>query len=428
MIKHGNLFFSTRKNATNNTTNNTSNDSSNTIYNNINNNISGLFLYDIFENVIEYLDPISIVNLTESCKKLSDLYYVNEKIINKNIVSKIFKHFNLNNPKNYMNCMSLYDLKHFKAHSYNIYKYFCNHRNSNISDFLIYYIENVTSFEPNLLLKYLISLCDKKIYFCNRNTDCQLKYKLTTNDIIYLLTFSNYSDFCIFLHHFEIKPNLISYIIKEMIVQKNNKSNKNFTEKITKSLDYYFYKFLFGRYISNKTFSLFLNHIVSTVIQYNEIQFFDFIIFKKRRYETENRNRFELNYQMLIINAIESNNIVALNKIWDEYLFDAQNDNVLIITPELITMVCKNGWFDILEWVVNNLLLHSINLKSYISSIKQGLFIYAYTISDNPVKNFSQLSFLSNFLSFENKQLLNNDLKLVSQTNKTLNQIYIIEF
>lgn len=403
-----------------------------------------LFTYDIFENIITYLDPISITNLLNTCKNAENVYYGNIRLINRIIIEKIFDYFNLwkvkkqnNNKLSYLNCLDLYELNFLKKQSYNIYKYFYNHKDSNIGDFLIYHIEHVCKYEPNIFFKYLVSLCDRKIYFQPINISPYKisKYKIMTNDIIYILTYANYMDFCILLEHFEIKPNMISYIIKDIINQKINKSEIDIDEKLYKCIDFYFYKFLFGG-TPNKTFNLFLNHIITIVLQNKENLLIDYVMSKKRMY---NRNNIELNYQMLITTAIECNNLDGLQTIWNEYLFDNSNiyvgpnpdtkdSHIIIISSELITTVCKNGWFEMFRWIVEILLGDTINLKNYISSVLDGIFMYAYSMNNDKYKNFENLLFLSNYLSMENKKILDDNMYVIYRTNRSNNKIKIIKF
>ena len=395
-----------------------------------------LFIYDIFENIIEYLDPISTLNLIMSCKGTNDIYYLYPKLINKKVIYKIFNYFNLwkcieNKEKNFtefINCLNLYEINYLKKHSFNIYKYFYNHTDSNIGDFLIYHIENSYSYEPTDFFRYLVSLCDKRIYYQTNYANDMDCLKLSTNDIIYILTYCNLNQFIILLEHFNIKSNLIAYIIKEMLITSKKKIDNNnlinTNEKIYKSLEYFFYKHIFG----HKNFNLFLNHIIITLLEYNKNEFIDFILLKRRRYRP---NEIELTYQSLIVAAIESNNIQGLQMIWSEYNRDNEYNQidvfenfVLVITPDTLTKICKNGWFFMLNWVVDNLLQSTINLSGYITAIRNGIFLHEIFINQNPNDNkdcdFSELLFLRNYLTQENKDMINNEISIIYKTNRAI--------
>lgn len=413
-----------------------------------------LFVYDIFENIINYLDPISISNLTSTCKGMNYIYYSNIKLVNKKIVYKIFNYFNLwksadlqqnylTKQKNFnslINNIDLYELNYLKQQSCNIYKYFYNHPESNIGDFLIYHIEHSHSYEPNNFFKYLISLCDKRIYYqpnCEKITNKNVvKYRLSTNDILYILTYCNLAHFSILLEHFHIKSNLISYIIKEMLSTSKKQINNNLidtNEKIYKSLDYFFYKHVFGR----QNFNLFLNHIIVTFLEQHQNDFINFIFIKRRRYRP---NEIELNYQSLIIAGIESNNFKGLETVWSEYKreneseFRNNSDNddriqifenfILIITPETITKICKNGWFSMLKWVVENLLETTINLSGYITAIRDGIFLHEISINQslnkNQNRNFEELLFLKDYLTKQNKDIINNEIDIIYKSNRAV--------
>lgn len=418
------------------------------------NNECILFQYDIFETVMEYIDPITVDNLINTCEASKNLYYSNIKLINKLLVQKTLYFFKLLKPgsniRHYLNCLDTYELNYFKSHCHNIFKYFHNHPESTIGDFLIYHIENVYRYEPNHFFKYLITLCDKKIYFQppyqtihnnnNDNSTAVMKYKLNTNDIIYISTYCNYNDYCIILEHFEIKPNMISYIIKDLLIQKRNKKNAkdaiiDIDEKIYKSLDYFFYKYVFGRHVRTSNFNLFLNHILLTLLQNGENDFINFIMERKARYQRQQYNRIELNYQTLITTAIESNNLKGVKIIWsvlNRNLELDQNDDMIIITAELITNICKYGYFKMLNWVVETLLSNIINLKSYISAIQDGIFLYSYSYfrddNSNNEKKLNELLFLNDYLSKENKTILNDHINMIVKTNRTPNDIELIKF
>lgn len=423
-----------------------------------------LFIYDIFENIINYLDPISISNLTSTCKGTSNIYYSNIKHINKKMVNKIFNYFNLwkitelqqnhltkqKNFNSFINNLDLYELKYLKQQSCNIYKYFYNHPESNIGDFLIYHIEHTYPYEPNDFFKYLISLCDKRIYYqpnCEQIKNINdkinvLKYRLSTNDILYILTYCNLAHFSILLDHFHIKSNLISYIIKEMLLASKKQINNNLidtNEKIYKSLDYFFYKHVFGR----QNFNLFLNHIIVTFLEQHQNDFINFIFIKRRRYRP---NEIELNYQSLIVAGIESNNFLGLQTVWSEYNreneseYGNENDDhiqifenfILIITPETITKICKNGWFSMLKWVVENLLQSTINLSGYITAIRDGIFLYEISINQgnlnkNQNRNFEELLFLKNYLTKQNKDIINNEIDIIYKSNRALHNKKFIQ-
>lgn len=422
-----------------------------------------LFIYDIFDNIIEYLDPISILNLVYTCKEINNVYNTHSKLIDKKIIYKIFNYFNLwklqiqrekeikkkQNFTEFINRLNLYEINHLKHQACNIYKHFYNHPQSNIGDFLIYLVEHTHRYEPDIFLKYLVTLCDKRIYYQTKhnNNNNIVKYRLSTNDILYILTYCNLSHFIILLEHFQIKSNLISYIIKEMLLalKKQLENYYNFidiNEKIYKSLDYFFYKHVFGR----QNFNLFLNHIIVTLLEHNKNEFVDYILLKRRRYRP---NEIELTYQSLILAAIESNNIKGLEMIWNEHNRDNHNnkynryndddeennqneDNVqifekfiLVITPEILTKICKNGWFNMLKWIVDNLLQNTINLCGYIKAIKDGLFLYEICINQNNDENFNELLFLKNYLTPHNMGVINNQIDIICKSRSFNNKKFI---
>jgi hypothetical protein len=351
--------------------------------------------YDTFSILTDYLDIDSIINILLTSKSNYDTYYkYSKKYTSRIFIKKIIKYF-----LEYEYKISIDDDKyddHIRK-LFKFYKYFKHHANSSYSDYLIFIVENNDSRDTSfntMLFELIISKCTFDIS-SNNQTRIEIyknisKTKISFQDMIYICTYAQIEQLCIIMKLFCIPSSILFYII-------NSNHNKDKIDKITKCIDYLFYKHYFGNF--NNIDSMYFHQIIYHFIQYNKIDIVEYIFQKKTFYKFSN-----IDYQLLIDNCIKNDNLPMLNIIFN----NANIDNArIIITHFNIKYLCQRGSFYCLGWIIDNMLGNLINANGYIKSICEGIYILMKNKSLYN-KYISEIKHLKKYLSQDNKIIINN--------------------
>lgn len=340
-----------------------------------------MLIYDLFEHVIQYLDYKSTINLLKSCK-LYYSYYDNNKIyINKILINKIFEYFYI--PKIKLaklpkkeNILLLKQLQY-------IFEHFYMHRTTKYVNMLHFIIENENKFEignenkseieiennVNFLYKTLLELCIQK----NSEEDNYQAY-VTSSDLKYLLIHGNKYQLQLLLKKFYVDSKIVFLVLKDLLSKNNqNFDNRCDYDNIIILIRYFFYKFSFNRNIETTprmTFNIidtkFLYTIINLVIQNSRYKksVFKIIVDLIKKYN------IPINHFQLIESCIISDNLDIFKYLITK--FDTNNYSIMI-RPHYIKLLIKNGNFEFLEYIVENLLGQFINLDLYVKNLYSGI-------------------------------------------------------
>lgn len=358
----------------------------NVIDKNYNKLLSNLFCFDIFLELIKYLDISDIYNLFIVSKGLyKNLYLKNKFYFNKVLINKILCYFDLDRPIKLQDN----DINNVYNVLMKTYQHFKYHRCSFRIDFLVYMLEN--NLDCDILFEYYANLCEYKNEYKNMsNVDLNGVY---LNDIIYIFKHCNYNQLKIILRIFTIPIKILDFIIDDT----GNLDDKKFMLII----DYIFYKHCFGSFDQNCKDNI--HNIIMNFVVNKKTKLLQYFLENKRRYNCI------LEYQVLVNKIINIQDKTHLELILNELKYDniklsksGYNENFVIIRTSLIKKICKGGNFEYLKYLVDEILGDFINYKLYINSICEGL--------ENLV-NVENIDYLSSVLNDKSKYIINNHLK-----------------
>jgi hypothetical protein len=379
--------------------------------------------YDLFDQVIKYLDYNSIINLLNSCKLYYNYYNDNKTYISKILINKIFEYFYIPETKlSHLSQIEKYVL--LKQLQY-IFKYFYMHRTTKYVNMLHFMIENKNKFETNdkvsFLYKVLLDLCVQKRTNSNSESDnksnkildsfsCQ-SY-VSPSDLKYLLIHTNKYQLQLLLEKFHVDSKTILLVLKELLSKRLHRHNNDkFDNNIVILIKYFFYKFSFNKTASGMTFSVidtkFLYTIIELIIQSTRHKnyIFKVIIDLIKKYN------IQINQFHLIEFCIISNNINAFKYLIKT--FDTNNYSIMI-RPYYIKSLLKNGHFDFLEYIIEKLLGQFINLDLYVQNLNSGILKFYEN------KNFIRTK------TMQMEQFYHNICHLLSDSNQKLIQKSIL--
>ena len=314
--------------------------------------------YDILDNVINYLDINSTINLLLVSKNIYNNYRYNKhyEIV---MINKMMNYFpSLSRLKIDYKTMDndkiddkiddkIYDIYNCLN---NIYYYFNKHRDTSLSDILIYLCDIKKS--DRWIFKFIISHC----YF-TRNGD-HVYNAIRADDLIYLLMYSE--NISIITKYIVVDAIILLNVIRYKINAKNKKD-------VLLLVNYLLFKHFFrtSEYIEDV-----ITDIVCEVIKINDLSMLD-EIFKKQTFY-----KFRLNYQKIITSCIEQRNIDCFNLINIKYKEQIQylkerNQAIrlVMITKESVRYLMKKKSYNMLSLVIELYLKELINMNGYINEI-----------------------------------------------------------
>lgn len=337
--------------------------------------------YDIFDDIIQYLDIESSRSLLLSSKNIYAIYRHNKhyEVV---MIEKIIKYFtSLTKLKFEYKTLSEEQIHEVYNTLNSLYNYFKKHQHASISDFLLYLCDSNLS--DNNLFESLISHC----YF-SKNGD-YIYNAIRADDLIYLLTFSK--NVHIITTYIYIDPVILLHVIKYKISIYDKKSTSYL-------LKYLLFKhfFRYSEYVED-----IMSELLCEVIKYNEISLLNEIYDKQKMY------KFNLNYQMIINCCIQQKNIVCLELIHSKMLIQNQHlrntgriPQPILITKESVRSLMKNKGYVMLSKIIELYLKDLININGYVNEI---IYNFDYTNKD--------CLKLMDYLNPKNKNIITNRIK-----------------
>lgn len=303
--------------------------------------------YDILDKIIEYLDVNQTINFLMSSK---DIYYSYRP-------NKHFEIVMINKIKMYFNSLRKieFDFQHINVHEVytclnKVYYYFNKHRDTLLSDMLIYLCDLKLS--DTFLFQHIISHC----YFSK--TGEHVYNAILADDLLYLLMYSeNTKDITKYIF---IDAIILLHAIKYKISSKDKNG-------ILALFNYLLFKHFFrtSEYVED-----IITDIMCEVIKIGDMSILDELYKKQTFY------KFKLNYQKLVRSCIEQNNITILEAI--NIKLKDQNDYLrernltikpLLITKESVRYLMKRKSYKMLSRVIELYLMELINMNGYINEI-----------------------------------------------------------
>jgi hypothetical protein len=366
-------------------------------------NINIFLTFDILNILIKQLNIDDIINLILTNKKVYNIYTLNKIYINKIIIKKIFQYFKFNMKliTNMIQQISYKEISEISKIVFKKYNYFKRHMFCYKSDFIIFMLENNIS--SDILFDFYISAC-KFVSYVNDNSNIKIIRYNESNDIFnfddlfenqtcmeevisiydmtYILEKSNLNQLKLLFEKFTIPITMLSDIIKQTLKTDMYKEK----DKITLCIDYIFYRYCF-KTINNNVKRI-INYIVVYIVYYKQTSLLKYFLQKKNYYNHTNI----LDYQYLINKCIEYEDITHLKLL----LKENKNESIdfkrfVIINDKIIMKLCKEGSFEYLKYIIDNLLGVYINSNLYIESICEGLKCMNLSINKDKVKDLKKI-------------------------------------
>jgi|LakMenEpi03Aug12_release.lakeMendotaPanAssembly.Ray.scaffolds.fasta_scaffold161221_2 hypothetical protein len=312
-------------------------------------NIS-MISYDILDNIINYLDVDSIINLIVSSKELYSIYRHNKhyEIVMINKMIKYFsslKRFEINYRK-----MNDDDINELYICLNKIYNNFNRHKNASLSEMLVYLCDNNMSHK---------NIFEKIISYCYFTKNGEYVYNaIRADDLLYLLTFCK--GILLITKYIYIDAVILLNVIKYKISTKNK-------EDTLFLFNYLLFKhfFRYSEYIED-----IITDIVCEIIKYDDILILDEI------YKKQNMYKFKLNYQKIINSCIRQKRLECLElahvKMSEQnQLLSGSNIPIqpLMITKDYVRIIMKKKAYFMLSRVIELYLSNIINMNGYVNEI-----------------------------------------------------------
>lgn len=382
---------------------------------------------DIIYNIIKFSDYKSSKNFLLTCKYIYNEYDSHISYFYTLFLKQIFKHFHLK-PKLLLS-LNTYDKKSTSYITMNkIYNYFYYHNHSSIIDFIIFIIEHNENFcnnskkrieidisssnsknsilkETSPIFSILIDMCKFNFFNPLSSKSVWNRQNISINDMKYILTYCNINQLNIILNKYPIHSSIIAYSIHE-ILEDHIKCKKFITaHKIQLLINYIFLKFCFNNKF-NQIDNMYLHKILNSFIKSNQTNYFNYIFLKKNKYN------ISLEYQILLNDCIQFDNLNAFKIILEEYYQssnDFANSNKKIpnymISCDNLQYLCKKGSFEFVTYIYTDCLKNIMNTEIYINSIISGLKEY---ITLNKKTDYK---ILYKYISMSNQNKIEKDLK-----------------
>jgi hypothetical protein len=360
-------------------------------------------LPELFEHLVTHLDSYSIINLIFTSRDLYIRYAYSNYTVTK-LISKILDDLNIKLP--ILRIYSQLDIKEQRLIFHDIISiclYF-NHFPKNsfgLGDLIIYLVDRNKTYNTSyILFEQLLIQMNKTA--CNPRV--RRIHGLDCNQVSNLLVNCDSKHLQLFFEQLVIPKNVICTSIKNLLAIDDSKTNNI---KLKECIRYFLIKSTFGnKRNTNYSNDYFLSDILYEIINYNQLELLDYIL-QKRDFL-----HIYFDYSSIILKCIEQNRIEMLNILLKYHNSSFQNKKPLYITGDLIQNIVKKGHFEMLYWIVGNLLGSLINLNHYITRIIDGI---------SRCQNFENLYFifyLSKYLKNSSKEKINDALCFIYYQQK----------
>ena len=308
-----------------------------------------IFIYDIQDNIIEYLDIESLFKFLQTCKNIYSYRDIFHERYNYILCKKIIEYFDsfkkINLSKKHQNYSNLKEIL------YKFYIDFKNHQETYLSEFL-YELTNSKN-----LLRY--ELFEEIISYCSFTNSGENRYNfIKADELQYLIMNSDFNNLQLIKKYINIPIEVLEYSIFLKI-------NEHQTEEAKLLIEYLFYKHFWrnNEYVQDK-----ITTIITKCILHDNRNILEFIYNKRQYY------KFLVNYQRVLMFLMSQKSIKYINYIENKRI--QQNEEcklkerfnlvqIIMITPESINNMMINNNYKVLVKIIDIYLGNHINLYSY---------------------------------------------------------------
>jgi hypothetical protein len=323
--------------------------------------------FDILDILLDSLEYTDCINLFLTSPTLLQYWNDNKAYLTKKMCRKLLQSLGLESLE--MNIEM--DLPPFTSKEYSVLSclYFEKQNKSHLVpfDYLVYMVNNRS--DCTHLFRRIASVCKLQ-----KQSDLAVAYMLIHGD----LQLVN-----IILETFHVPIDVISFVLKTTLS----------ADKVERMLTYIVMKHHFPRFnsVTNEKFQKMLKDILYSCPQ-DCVSIFTFVVDMSKRYN------LVLDYTSLINACIETDNVDVLD------LLLQQNHEPVLITSKSIKTLVSVGQFHSWQYILDNILGHTINARIYIRSIYDGLFVRQGALP-------CEFHYIDRFLTNENKLILNRILQ-----------------
>jgi len=326
--------------------------------------IRGIFVYDIQDYIIEYLDIESLFKFLQTCKNIysysgtySGTFHQRYNYI---LCKKIYMYFDSFQRISLLKKFQQVSYLNLKEILYRFYIDFKNHPETYLSEFL-YELTNL----KNKNLTCLIDTLFKEIISnCLFTKNGQNRYDLIkADDLQYLIMNSDICKLQLIKKYIDIPIEVLEYSIFLRINEHQNKEAELLIE-------YLFYKHFWrnNEYVQDK-----ISTLITKCILHDNKNVLEFIYNKRQHY------RFLINYQRILTFLMSQKSIKYITYIEEKRIkqneeckLKERNDLIqkIVITPDSISNMMDNKSYKVLANIIDIYLGNTINLYSYSKYIK----------------------------------------------------------
>lgn len=321
-----------------------------------------IFIYDIQDNIINYLDIESLFKFLQTCKNIYS-YRTFHQRYNYILCRKIYMYFHSFKKISLLKNFQDVSYSNLKEILYKFYIDFKNHPDTYLSEFL-YELTNFKNESSACELSLIDKLFKEIISYCLFTKNGQDRYDLIkADDLQYLIMNSDICKLQLIKKYINIPIEVLEYSIFLRI-------NEHQNEQAELLIEYLFYKHFWrnNEYVQDK-----ITTLITKCILHDNKNVLEFIYNKRQHY------RFLINYQRILTFLMSQKSIKYITYIEEKRIkqnreckLKERNDLVqkIVITPDSISNMMNNKSYKVLANIIDIYLGNIINLYSYSKYIK----------------------------------------------------------
>ena len=357
--------------------------------------------FDVLENIVDFCDIDSSINLLLSSKKIYYLYQSGQSYLRKIICKKICERYGLS----FLILSEPICKELFYLHS--VLK---NKNDYTFGDILRYLSTRVTK-ANHLLFSYCVSACDFQFWPKQHYIKFRPRY-LSTRDLEYVLIHGNTTAYKIILAEMFIPSGIMSQCIKIMLRSLYEKTSYDEHRLRYKIIDYINYTICKNHMHFNQENKIYFRDILKWIIHYRQWEILKSTLVLKKKYDIP----FDYNY--MINEAVKVDDLHIIKILFAENRLEMTKYPLtdIKIRPASIVRLFSCCELNSLSYILSYMIGNQINTTEYIESICHGADVmFESKPGPHIINTLYKLNVISHHLTTDNRIFINKHLTLLQR-------------
>jgi hypothetical protein len=314
--------------------------------------------FDVLENIVQFCDIDSSINLMLSSKKIYYLYQAGEMYLRKIICKKICERYGLS----FLVFSEPICKELFYLHS--VLK---RMEDYTFGDILRCLAPRVTK-GNHLLFSYCVSACDFQFWPKQHYIKFRPRY-LSTRDLEYVLVHGNASAYKIVFGELFIPSGMLAQCIKTMLRSLYEKTCNDEHKLRYKIVDFINHTLAKNHMHFNAENRIYYRDILKSVVIYHQWEIMKSTLVLQRKYE------IPFDYDYMINEAVKVDDLHIIKILFAENRLHMTKYPLtdIKIRPESVVRLFSCGELNSLSYILSYMIGNTINMTEYVESICHGL-------------------------------------------------------